>query len=486
MLSTKLFAVATMSCALALAGASGAAASNRIVGGTDTPITQAPWQVLVHNGDNAFCGGVILDASHVLTAAHCALQDENNPNSGVLPTSAFTIVAGSTNLNPYNPLTQPPPLDATNQVVGVSRAVFDPRYDGTNYDTSVLTLSPALTLDGTYRRAVSFAAAAPVTGAGLTVTGWGLSQFGDDTSAQTAMNRTTVNVTDFNTCNAAYMNLLLPGAILCAAAPGHDACSGDSGGPLVDGAGQLVGIVSSGEGCANPNFPGVYTATTDCRVRSFVTSQIIGPGPQLCTPPALSGTPAIGQTLQCAPGTWSGTPVFSYTFVNHANNADLQTSSGDSYAVTEADVGRMITCRVTAQDATGTQTATTNTLAAVPPPPDVTAPRATVSSDRCTRTQCILHITASDPGSFPSGVASIVASRRTTIKRPCVVNHKKRTCTRITTKRLTSKKTSTGFTITASNLPYGSHRFSIQALDKAGNEQKTPTTSTRTTHRPKR
>lgn len=39
---------------------------------------------------------------------------------------------------------------------------------------------------------------------------------------------------------------------------GKDACQGDSGGPAVLDH-KLVGIVSWGEGCGNPNYPGVYT-----------------------------------------------------------------------------------------------------------------------------------------------------------------------------------------------------------------------------------
>lgn len=58
---------------------------------------------------------------------------------------------------------------------------------------------------------------------------------------------------------------------LCAGYPdgGKDSCEGDSGGPLMmqreDGRWVLIGTVSHGIRCAEPNLPGIYMKTAAFR-----------------------------------------------------------------------------------------------------------------------------------------------------------------------------------------------------------------------------
>ena len=46
-------------------------AVSRIIGGTSAVRDEFPWQMAVQRTDGAFCGGVLIDNKHVLTAAHC-------------------------------------------------------------------------------------------------------------------------------------------------------------------------------------------------------------------------------------------------------------------------------------------------------------------------------------------------------------------------------------------------------------------------------
>src|SRR6266404_516149 len=80
----------------ALVGAGVASAAGRVVGGTMIQIQSAPWTVFVtyHFGSTgAVCTGSVLDASHILTAAHC-LYD---PSGILAQPSSVSVQAGVSN-----------------------------------------------------------------------------------------------------------------------------------------------------------------------------------------------------------------------------------------------------------------------------------------------------------------------------------------------------------------------------------------------------
>jgi len=61
-------------------------------------------------------------------------------------------------------------------------------------------------------------------------------------------------------------------SMLCASSPSQDMCQGNSGGPLYDvniGISTLVGVMSWGYGCANPDYPAVFAKISD-QVRAMM------------------------------------------------------------------------------------------------------------------------------------------------------------------------------------------------------------------------
>lgn len=76
-------------------------------------------------------------------------------------------------------------------------------------------------------------------------------------------------------------------------------------------------------------------------------------------------TPVVGDTLTCSQGSWFPSP----TSVSYSWQRDLTTAIGGSsnqYTTTSADVGHLITCTVSASDATGTSTATSLPVTVLP------------------------------------------------------------------------------------------------------------------------
>ncbi|WP_254878871.1 trypsin-like serine protease [Streptomyces sp. NA04227] len=220
--------------AVSLQPLSAQAAPKPIVGGT--PAAQGEFPFLVHLSVD--CGGAMYTKDIVLTAAHCL------PESG--PDTSITVTAGT------NDLESPDALKVK------STEVLRPSGEPLGQDWGLIKLEKPLDLptlpiatDDTYNDGE------------FTIAGWGADAKGE---RQRHLLKATVPFVDDATCEKAYGDKLKPTTELCAGYVGKggiDSCQGDSGGPMFrkDEAGALVqvGIVSWGQGCGDPKYPGIYT-----------------------------------------------------------------------------------------------------------------------------------------------------------------------------------------------------------------------------------
>lgn len=237
-------AVAALGLCVPVAGVAGAASSGHrarpsIVGGETASITDYPYAVyLVDNAGSQFCGGVLVGPSAVATAAHCA--------EGAHP-SDLRVVMGRQDKRTRDGVV------ARVSAIWIPREFKDPAKGS---DFAVLRLDRSVRyrpVDLPAQGDDSFYAA----GTAATVLGWGRTAEGGNRSE--VLRKATVPVISDSDCSADY-GIYDPAGMVCAGYPrgGIDACQGDSGGPLVVGD-TLIGLVSWGEGCAQPAKPGVYT-----------------------------------------------------------------------------------------------------------------------------------------------------------------------------------------------------------------------------------
>jgi trimeric autotransporter adhesin len=73
--------------------------------------------------------------------------------------------------------------------------------------------------------------------------------------------------------------------------------------------------------------------------------------------PSISGTPQVGETLNCDTGTWSGATPQTYSYEWLQDNAPIGGETSSDYQVRQADIGHSIRCRVTAENLGGQSSA---------------------------------------------------------------------------------------------------------------------------------
>jgi secreted trypsin-like serine protease len=209
----------------------------KIIGGQPAEDGQFPWMVALADANDPsfnYCGGQLIEADVVLTAAHCTEG-----------TAAADLVIrhGSTDITQTD-------------VYEVAEIKVADGYDGSTMvnDWSLVKLAEPIPNAET----VPLADADNKDWTTLTTVGWGTTESGS--GSQDLLYVDVPYVTD-EECAGAYGTGFTPDNMICAGDlenGGEDSCQGDSGGPLVSPEGVLVGVVSWGEGCAEAGNPGVY------------------------------------------------------------------------------------------------------------------------------------------------------------------------------------------------------------------------------------
>ncbi|XP_045465057.1 uncharacterized protein LOC123674181 isoform X1 [Harmonia axyridis] len=226
----------------------------------DSEFGEYPWQVAILKKDPKesvyVCGGTLIDALHIITAAHCVKTYTNYD---------LRVRLGEWDVNhdvefyPY----------IERDIAAVT--VHPEFYAGTLYnDLAILRMDKPVD----YNKYPHISPAClpnprdDYTGTRCWTTGWGKDAFGDFGKYQNILKEVDVPIVGQSQCHRqlqqtrlGYEFKLHPGFICAGGEEGKDACKGDGGGPLVcerSGTMQLVGVVSWGIGCGQYGVPGVY------------------------------------------------------------------------------------------------------------------------------------------------------------------------------------------------------------------------------------
>lgn len=229
--------------------------SHRIINGELADIKQFPFQVSLHFNFSKkylfFCGGSVISANSVLTAAHCI--SDKKPGK-------YLVRTGSSYQNQYG------------TVYEVSNVISHPGYDlrDVKNDIGIVRTNQPLFNTPNVRLVHIWKKDDPERGQPVTCIGWGRTGPNSNSSISLKLLSVNLKIIDRMSCRhniskVTRHRVSITKNHICAGDLSQGPYQGDSGGPLLYN-GQLYGIVSFGARSSSfPPIPTVYT-----RVKSYL------------------------------------------------------------------------------------------------------------------------------------------------------------------------------------------------------------------------
>ncbi|XP_018428717.1 PREDICTED: granzyme A-like [Nanorana parkeri] len=207
-----------------------------IIGGKEAVRHSRPYMVFLKHGERA-CGGALIKANWVITAAHCTL-----PTRAGAPCPRRTIPPMTSHPTP------PTDRGASSRTQLEKNATLN----------KFVTILPLPNQEENVKPKAQCSTA-----------GWGVTDVKSNKDSD-VLREVNLTIVDNKVCNKAYSKakpkVIITSSMICAGPlkkRKDDTCQGDAGGPLICDK-KFTAIVSFGpKKCGNPKFPGVYTRLTN-------------------------------------------------------------------------------------------------------------------------------------------------------------------------------------------------------------------------------
>ena len=219
-----------------------------IVGGTEIEVGSMPYLTVTGiriGGENyPLCAGTLISPRVVMTSARCNVYYDSDLEEYVWDPPTY-VNFGTHNLDEEAGVVTMNLKDTSEGNTGSVLVHPDFSLDTFENDVTLLILPFAMT--GIEPIKINLESSVPESGNFFSVTGWGSTSAESNTYNDVPL-QAIVNYVSYDQCIEQYPEGWILESMMCAAAPGADACNGDNGAPLINEDGVQVGIASWGEG----------------------------------------------------------------------------------------------------------------------------------------------------------------------------------------------------------------------------------------------